>query len=175
MNRVTLILTLGTLLVGAGQAQTVTGQAATGQTGMKHMQTPPAVAPKALPASPSVRALKLTQGWVSAAPPGAEELSAYLVLGNPGRAAVTLIGVSSPVSGQATLMTTTKDAAGRGSMTMASAMNIAAGGSLRVLPGQAHVMLRSLKRQPQPGEQVALTLRFADGSARTFSVPVKKW
>ena len=168
MNRVTLILTLGTLLMGVGQA-------ATGQTGMKHMQMPPAVAPKALPASPAVRALKLAQGWVSAAPPGAEELSAYLVLGNPGRAAVTLSGVSSAVSGQATLMTTTKDAAGRGSMTMASAMNIAAGGSLRILPGQAHVMLRSLKRQPQPGEQVALTLRFADGSARTFSVPVKKW
>ena len=174
MKRSTLILMLGTLLVGAGQAQTATVQAATGQAGMNHMQMPPAVAPKAAPASPAVRALKLTQGWVSAAPPGAEELSAYLVLSNPGTVAVMLSGVSSPVSGQVMLMNTSKDAAGRGSMMMVNAMKIPAGGSLKIVPGRAHVMLRALKRQPQPGEQVALTLRFADGSARTFSVPVKK-
>lgn len=173
MKRVTLILTLGTLLVGAGQA--VTGRAEAGQAGMDHMQMSPAVAPKAAPASPAVRALKLTQGWVSAAPPGAEELSAYLMLSNPGRVAVTLSGVSSPVSGQVMLMNTSKDAAGRESMTMVNAMKIPAGGSLKIVPGRAHIMLRALKRQPQPGEQVALTLRFSDGSARTFSVPVKKW
>ena len=174
MKRSTLILMLGTLLVGTGQAQTATDQAATGQTGMNQMQMPPAVAPKAVPASLAVRALELTQGWVSAAPPGAEELSAYLVLSNPGRVAVTLSGVYSPVSGQAMLMNTRKGAAGRESMKMVSAMNIAAGGSLKIVPGRAHIMLRALKRQPQPGEQVALTLRFADGSARTFSVPVKR-
>ena len=167
MKRLTLFLTLGTLLVGVGQA-------ATGQAGMDHMQMSAAVAPKAASASPAVKALKLTQGWVSAAPPSAEELSAYLVLSNPGRVAVTLSGVSSPVSGQVTLMNTSKDAAGRESMTMVTAMKIPAGGSLKIVPGRAHVMLRALKRQPQPGEQVALTLRFSDGSARTFSVPVKK-
>ena len=172
MKRSTLILMLGTLLVGAGQA--VTGQAATGQAGMDYMQMSPAVAPKAAPASPAVRALELTQGWVSAAPPGAEELSAYLVLSNPGRVAVTLSGASSPVSGQVMLMSTSKDAAGRESMVMVNAMKIPAGGSLKIVPGRAHIMLRALKRQPQPGEQVALTLKFSDGSARTLSVPVKK-
>ena len=163
----TLILMLGALLVGAGQA-------VTGQAGMDHMQMSPAVAPKAVPASPAVRALELTQGWVSAAPPGAEELSAYLVHSNPGRVAVTLSGASSPVSGQVMLMNTSKDAAGRESMVMVNAMKIPAGGSLKIVPGRAHIMLRALKRQPQPGEQVALTLRFSDGSARTLSVPVKK-
>ena len=168
MKRSTLVLMLGTLLVGAGQT-------ATGQAGMNQMQMPPAVVPKAVPVSPAVGALTLTQGWVSAAPPGAEELSAYLVLGNPGRAAVTLVGLSTTVSNQAMLMRTGKDSVGRETMKMTGSRKIPAGGTLRILPGQAHVMLRSLKRQPQPGEQVALTLRFADGSARTFNLPVKKW
>ena len=114
------------------------------------------------------------QGWVSAAPPRAEELAAYLVLSNPGKVALALTGVSTPAAGSAMLMTTARDAAGRESMRMTAAMKIPAGGTVKILPGQAHLMLRKFMRQPQPGENMAVTLRFSDGSARTFSLPVRK-
>ncbi len=165
MKRLFLTLILGAA-PGAGQAQT-----AHSMPGMT-MPAPVATRPTL---SPAVKALRLTQGWVAAAPPGAEELSGYLTLSNPGKAALTLTGVSSPISGQAMLMNTSRDSAGRESMRMAASMKIPAGGSLKILPGQAHLMFRALKRQPQPGEMVSVTLSFSDGSARTLRLPVRKW
>lgn len=163
MKRIVLILTACALLGTAGAAQEHPG--ATTSMTMQMVKTT---------VSPAVKALKLTQGWVSAAPPGAEELSAYFVLSNPGRSAVTLTGGTTALAGQTMLMTTGHDAAGRGTMQMAAALKVPAGSSLKILPGSAHLMLRALKRQPQPGETVALTLRFSDGSARTFTLPVRK-
>ncbi|GGJ81415.1 copper chaperone PCu(A)C [Deinococcus aquiradiocola] len=166
------------LLAGLGGAQ--------GMAGMPGM-TPPhpggpssgtATAPRsATPAvtSAAVKGLQLRQGWVAAAPPGAQELSAYLELRNPGRTAVRVTGVRTPVSGHAMLMTTTRDTAGRESMTMTASLTVPAGGTLKVLPGTAHLMLQALRSQPQPGQRVPLTLTFSDGSARTFTLPVRKW
>ena len=161
----TLMLCAAGLATGQATAQS-TGQVRHSMPGM-NMTTP-------MTASPAVKALKLMQGWVSAAPPGAEELSAYVVLSNPGKVALTLTGVSTPAAGSAMLMTITRDAAGRETMQMAAAMKIPAGGALKILPGRAHLMLRKFGRQPQPGETVAVTLRFSDGSARTLTLPVRK-
>lgn len=163
MKRIVLTLTACALLGTAGAAQA-------------HPATMPEMTMPAAKAvvSPTVKALNLTQGWVSAAPPGAEELSVYLVLSNPGRSAVTLTGGTTALAGQTMLMTTGHDAAGRGTMQMAAGLKVPAGGSLKILPGSAHLMLRALKRQPQPGETVALTLLFSDGSARTFTLPVRR-
>ncbi len=169
----TLILCAAGLATGLAAAQTEAQSAAQAGHSMPGMGMPAQPA-RPMTASPAVKALKLVQGWVSAAPPGAEELSAYVVLSNPGRVALTLTGVSTPTAGSAMLMTTARDAAGRESMQMTAAMKIPAGGTLKVLPGQAHLMLRKFGRQPQPGENVAVTLRFSDGSARTFSLPVRK-
>jgi len=176
MKRLFLTLTLsaaavGTVALGAAQA-------AHTMPGMTMPASPRATLPTAnagaARSSTAVQALKLVQGWVAAAPPGAEELSVYLVLGNPGKAALTLVGVSSPVAGSAMLMTTGKDAAGRETMQMVTALKVPAAGQLKVLPGQAHLMLRNLKRQPQPGDRVPVTLRFSDGSARTVTLPVRR-
>ena len=162
-------LATGGLAMGRAAAQSM-GQVGHSLPGMS-MTTRPA---KPMPLSPAVKALELIRGWVSAAPPGAEELSAYVVLSNPGKVALTLTGVSTPAAGSAMLMITAGDAAGRESMQMTAAMKIPAGGTLKILPGRAHLMLRQFKRQPQPGENVVVTLRFSDGSARTFSLPVRK-
>ena len=161
------MLTLSAAALGLGL--TGTGRAAHAMPGMTMPALPAAATSRA------VQRLSLTQGWVSAAPPGAEELAAYLVLSNPGQTAVTLVGVSSPVSAQAMLMTTGKVGGGRETMRMVSALKIPPGGSLKILPGSGHLMLRALKRQPQPGENVSVTLRFSDGSARTVTLPVKRF
>ncbi|WP_424951927.1 copper chaperone PCu(A)C [Deinococcus sp.] len=161
---------LGVLTLGAGWTDAQMMQMpATNMAGMQMTGPTPAAI------SPAVKALKLVQGWVSAAPPGAEELSAYVELSNPGRVPLKLTGLSTSVSGQAMLMNTGKDAAGRESMQMAQSWNIPAGGRLKVLPGSGHLMLRQLRRQPQPGETVKVTLRFSDGSALPLTLPVKRF
>lgn len=167
MKRILLTLMLSAAALG-------TAQAAHDMPGMAMPAPARSAQPTQAKSSAAVQALKLVQGWVAAAPPGAEELSVYLVLGNPGKVALTLVSVSSPVAGTAMLMTTGKDGAGRETMQMTMAMKIPAGGQLKVLPGQGHLMLRALKRQPQPGESVPVTLRFSDGSARTLTLPVRK-
>jgi copper(I)-binding protein len=167
-----MLATLALCLAGSGlAAHTMPGMRMPKAPAARTVQ---AVAGPAVKISPAVRALKLMQGWISAAPPGAEELSGYVVLSNPGKIALTLTGVSVPIAGHAMLMTTVRDATGRESMQMASGLKIPAGGTLSVLPGRAHLMLRSLERQPQPGESVPVTLRFSDGSARTLTLPVRK-
>lgn len=170
MKRVFLLLTLGAWMSGAAATAAAHMQPMQMQP-MTRMQTttPPQAGP-----SHAVKALKLVQGWVRAAPPGAEELSVYMELSNPGKQPLTLTGLSSSVSGQAMLMNTTEDAAGRESMQMAESWTIPAGGTLRVLPGSRHLMLRQLKRQPQPGETVKVVLRFSDGSMLPLKLPVRR-
>lgn len=168
MTKKFLKVALGVLTLGAGGMQAEQGQPM-GMTGMQLTNPTPAST------SPAVKALKLVQGWVSAAPPGAGELSAYLELGNPGKTPLKLIGLSTSVSGQAMLMHTGRDAAGRGTMQMIGSWNIPAGGQLKILPGSGHLMLRQLKRQPQPGESVTVSLRFSDGSVLPLKLPVKRF
>jgi periplasmic copper chaperone A len=170
MKRTFLKVALGALALGTGWMEAQTMKVQTMNMSGMQMSTPASAK-----VSPAVKALKLVQGWVSAAPPGAEELSAYIELRNPGSGVVTLIGLSTSVSGQAMLMSTGTDTGGRGTMQMASSMKILPGSSLKILPGHGHLMLRALKRQPQPGEQVAVTLRFSDGSAWPLKLPVRKF
>jgi periplasmic copper chaperone A len=166
MKRVFLTLTLGAWgctapATGTAQAQEMSGMQMT--------------APTSARTSNAVKMLKLVQGWVSAAPPGAEELSAYIELSNPGKVPLKLTGLSTSFSGQAMLMSTGKDVVGRQTMQMVGSWNVPAGGRLKILPGSGHLMLRQLKRQPQPGETVAVTLRFSDGSALPLKLPVKRF
>ncbi|MGI8747263.1 MAG: copper chaperone PCu(A)C [Deinococcus sp.] len=158
------LLTLGLALVAAGA-------------GAEHTMPMPAAQIGVVlgrKAGPAVRALNLRSGWIAAAPPGAEELAAYVTLSNPGPSGVTLVGASCPLAGEATFMLSGRDAGGREDMRAAGRLPVPAGGSLTLAPGKGHIMLRALKRQPRPGELVGLTLRFSDGSALSLRLPVRR-
>lgn len=160
------LLTLGLALVAAGA-------------GAKHPMPMPQPVPRqaagpSIEASPAVRALRLRSGWIAAAPPGAEELAAYVTLINPSPSGVTLVGASCPLAGEATPMLSGRDAGGRQTMRAAGRLVVPAGGSLTLAPGRGHIMPRALRRQPRPGELVELTLRFSDGSALGLRLPVRR-
>ncbi|WP_425147873.1 copper chaperone PCu(A)C [Deinococcus sp.] len=118
--------------------------------------------------------VQLSAGWIAAAPPGAEELAAYLTLHNSGSRAVTLVGASSSVSARAMPMLLGQDAAGRETMRGASSLSIAAGGNLVFAPGKAHLMLSGLRRDLKPGESVDVRLTFSDGSAIRAALRVRR-
>ena len=53
-------------------------------------------------------------------------------------------------------------------------IDLAAGETVTFQPGGLHVMLIGLTRQLEPGQQVDLTLIFADGSRKQIEAPVRK-
>ena len=53
-------------------------------------------------------------------------------------------------------------------------IEIAAGASLRLAAGGYHLMLEQATRPVQPGDRVAITLHFSDGSSRAALFEVRK-
>ena len=54
-------------------------------------------------------------------------------------------------------------------------VRIPAGGSFELAPGADHIMLMGLRRDLLAGEDVRVTIRFADGTKAAFTVPVKAY
>lgn len=92
----------------------------------------------------------------------------YLSITNPSGAVERLVGVETPVAAHAMLMTNA------GGHRTVDAWEIPAGGRLEAGPaGEGlHIMLMDLRAPLKKGEVFPLTLRFADGDARTVDVRV---
>lgn len=54
-------------------------------------------------------------------------------------------------------------------------VRIPRGGSFELAPGANHIMLMDLRSELLAGDDVRFTLRFADGTEATFTVPVKDY
>lgn len=123
-------------------------------------------------ATPVLAELVVENGYVRGLPPGVDNTSAYMTLKNPGTAAVELTGAISPVAGSV-MLHTTMNHDGMLHMQHVSSASIPAQGELVLESGGMHLMLTQLKQVPKVGEQVELTLQFADGSTQTLSLPVR--
>jgi hypothetical protein len=53
-------------------------------------------------------------------------------------------------------------------------ITIPANGEAVLKPGSLHIMLFDLKDSLKEGEQIEMTLTFANGETQTFDAPVKK-
>ncbi|AZI42607.1 copper chaperone PCu(A)C [Deinococcus psychrotolerans] len=127
---------------------------------------------KKLPAAP----VKISGAFVQALPPSAADGSVYLSITNTGKAALKLTGGTSNVSKAVTPMQQTKmeGMAGMTGMKDLPTMIIKAGQTLTLSPGGNHLMLYRMKRVPQVGEKVTLTLNFTGYAPLTLKVPVKR-
>ena len=127
---------------------------------------------KKLPAAP----VRISGAFVQALPPGSADGSVYLSLTNTGKSALKLTGGTSSVSQTVTPMRQTKmtGRAGMTGMKDLPAMTIAPGQTLTLRPGGDHLMLSHLKRVPQVGETVSLTLNFVGYAPLKLTVPVKR-
>lgn len=125
-----------------------------------------------LPAAP----VKISGAFVQALPPGTADGSVYLSLTNTGKTALKLIGGASSVSQAVTPMQQTRvtGMAGMTGMKDLPAMIIKAGQTLTLRPGGDHLMLYRLKRVPQVGESVSLTLNFEGHAPLKLRLPVKR-
>lgn len=115
--------------------------------------------------------------WVRATT-GTEDPSmsaAFMALDNTGDEDVTLVTASSPVAGRTELH---EMATVDGEMAMAQVeggIPLTAGGGKLLQPGGYHVMLMDLRQDLAPGDEVALTLGFSDGTSMELTAPVKEF
>ncbi len=111
--------------------------------------------------------------YVRAVPPGQPNSAAFMQVSNKGSANHALVSGSSPVAEVVELHTHTMEG-GMMRMRQVEKIDLPAGESVSLQPGGFHVMLIGLKQNLVPDEDIALTLRFEDGSEVTLNAPIHK-
>ena len=120
--------------------------------------------------------LHISAPWSLELPPNAPNVAAYFVVHNEGKQDDRLLGVDSPVSGDAQLHEHITTAAGLMKMQQVQSVTVPAGQDLAFAPSAYHVMLmqptdRSLLRD---GQRFPLTLHFERAGDITVQVSVQK-
>ena len=119
-------------------------------------------------------ALRMTDGWVRSAPPGAPTTAGYLTVENTGSSPDRLVGVSSPDAARAELHG--MDMAG-GVMRMrplTGGAAVPAHGRLELQPaGGRHIMLIAPRRRFVDGDHVTAALTFERAGRRVVTLPVR--
>lgn len=119
-------------------------------------------------------AIRINDPWVREAPPNATLTAAYMTIENTSSQEQTLVSVTSPAFGKVEVHQTVKQADGMMHMMPMPKLAIPANGKVVLKPGDYHIMLIDRKRDLKEGDQVDLTLEFANGDKIALSAPVRK-
>ena len=114
--------------------------------------------------------LLIENAYIPQPPPGAPA-SAYLTLKNTGPRK-TLVDVDSAQAAMAMIHETVV-VDGVGKMKHVDAIDIPQNGQVQLAPGGIHIMLMRLSSPLQVGDEVSITLIFADQQKQEIRVPVK--
>lgn len=114
-------------------------------------------------------ALKLTDLWTRATPPGAQTAGGYLTVANTGAEPDRLVAVVSPDAASGELHEMSMDGGVMKMRALPDGIEIPAGGSVTLAPGGLHLMLIGLKAPLAEGGKLPVTLTFEKaGKVETF-------
>jgi len=105
---------------------------------------------------PAVQAVNV---WARATPQGVKTGAAYMTLINRGQADDRLVGVTTPVAGEAEIHSMTFES-GVMMMRPVPGIDVKAGATAMLKPGGYHVMLMDLKQPLVEGQSFPITLSF---------------
>ncbi|WP_025133279.1 copper chaperone PCu(A)C [Leucobacter sp. PH1c] len=115
-------------------------------------------------------AFSIEGGWVKAQ----EGMTGVFgTLKNSGKTDLTLVSVESPAAKMVELHETVTSGATATMREVEGGFVIPAGGSFELAPGGNHIMFMDMPKPILPGDDVALTLRFDDGSTAEVTVLAK--
>ena len=117
--------------------------------------------------------LMIHDAYARAMPPSAVNSAVFTTLMNHSDATRTLVSASTPAAGKVEL----HDVIMEGEvmkMRQVESIQIPAHGSTELKPGSLHIMLFDLAARLEEGQNITLTLNYANGDAQTVEVPVKK-
>ncbi len=117
------------------------------------------------------RAVEVQDSWIRYIP-GDRPMAGYLVMENGGDTDRHLIGVTSTAFG-AVHIHETVERDGQMSMQPVDSITVPAGGRVALQPGGYHLMLMQLQSEIEVGDEVSMTLEFADGGSQGVVFAVK--
>ncbi|WP_353987754.1 copper chaperone PCu(A)C [Ruicaihuangia caeni] len=133
-------------------------------------------APQAGARGTEAEKIELHDVWAKAALQADGMTGIFAEAVNASDSLVTVTGVESTVAGVAELHEIVIDDRGASVMReKQDGFEIPANGTRTFAPGGDHLMLMQLERDLKPGESVAFTLRFADGSSSDHVAIVKEY
>lgn len=118
-------------------------------------------------------AVSLKDAWVRALPPTQPNTAAYLTIENVGTDAVEVVSAQAAGADRVEFHTT-REVDGYVRMEQLATLKVAAGQSLVLAPGGAHLMLLGLAAMPSPGDSLRLCLALATGLEVCTDAPVHK-
>lgn len=124
------------------------------------------------PASPAA-GIAVSGAWARAAAQDGTS-AAYLTIDNGGGAADQLLSVSTPAAGMAQVHETMSDASGMTGMQPVNAIDIPAGGQVKLEPGGYHIMLMDLTKPLAAGDAIQLTLVFQKAGPVVVTAEVRQ-
>ena len=124
-------------------------------------------------AADAAEEVSVSDAYARAVPPGQPNSASFMVLSNASATGHAVVAAQSSVSKVAELHTHTMSE-GMMKMRQVEKIEIPANGMTKLEPGGLHVMLIGLTQDLKPGDEVALTLMFEDGSKRNISAPIRK-
>lgn len=125
------------------------------------------------PAGTAARGIEIPEAYIFELPPVQKNSAAYLTLINRGDGDRALVGARTPVARKAELHTHINDD-GVMRMRQVERIDVPAGETTRLEPGGLHMMLFGLTRGLTAGDEVAIELRFEDGSTADVVATVRK-
>jgi copper(I)-binding protein len=126
-----------------------------------------------LQATALAETIEVQDAYVRAVPPGQPNSAAFMRITNHGGDDRALLAAASDQAEVVELHTHRMED-GMMRMRQVEQIELPAGERVTLEPGGLHVMLIGLTETLAPGDQVALTLGFDDGSNQTLSLPVKR-
>lgn len=115
--------------------------------------------------------VELTDGWAKAT--DGDMTGVFGVLRNTGDEDVTLVGVSGDLGERQELHEMVPGGSGMMMREKEDGFVLPAGGELVLEPGGNHIMLMDLDGPVTPGQEITLTLEFADGGTRDVTVSAR--
>ena len=105
-------------------------------------------------------ALSVSDAYIRAPQPGSHVAAAYLQIDNKSAAADKLLAVRT-AAGEASVHEMKMEGSVMRMRTLASGLDVPAGGSVALQPGGFHIMLEKLAKPLTPGDRVPMILSFA--------------
>ncbi|MDM8564972.1 copper chaperone PCu(A)C [Candidatus Halobeggiatoa sp. HSG11] len=121
----------------------------------------------------ATQSVQITEQWIREAPPNAKVLAAFMIIDNQSAESQTLVAASSP-DFERTEIHQTIEHDGMMHMEKQEQLVIESKQQLMLKPGSYHLMLMGIKRPLHAGDEVELTLKFANGEELVIKTPVRK-
>lgn len=117
--------------------------------------------------------LDVSAGWIRAAPPTASVMGGFALLRNPGSSAVKVVAGSSSAFARVELHEMTMDGDVM-RMRKLDAIEVPAGGQVRLAPGELHLMLFDPKAPLASGATAEIELQLDCGAKVSAQFPVRE-